>query len=353
VTRGLHSNHPGPGTIDKASPELHDQKGARGLDEPVYESEEQWAPAPDGDLPKAREAFKNCRSIKSTIVTRNGIRQKMFVFPDFPIGRIFNVDMGMIEAKGVKYTPITKELILEIGFHRSRQVLYCPEIVDTIDPGEFAGLMLAGNGVSALIGQFVPARQPSVGVVHILKVASGWSKIELLRLDALSLTSMVLAPINDFKHLKSLEIDKPIINTQDLARQPFLCQIKELIFTRFNEQDRMAPICRKLASSDKLQRLQFVSCNVTSDDLLALRACPKLLYLDLEGENMLQLVPAVIQLPHLQEVCFRNAKLSTEQIASITTRKNILRLILSEKEYSESERAQCRYNSHKVSFAKR
>jgi hypothetical protein len=187
--------------------------------------------------------------------------------------------------------------------------------------------------------------KPSEHVLYMLKAAQGWPNLEWLRLESVPVTRQALDVINDCKHLRCLEIDKPMTNGKDLPDQPF---IRRLRILRLNGVEQIDSVCDKLANSPNIESVRFTECNITPETLQKLRQCPHLYRLELQEANFAQLVPAVTRLPSLQEVRFTDASLNQKQIKSVTDCKNVRRLLLSRDAFSEEERKSCK--DPKVSF---
>jgi hypothetical protein len=96
----------------------------------ITEEEREWQ--------RVRDIFQRCGKIKSEIVQRDGKLMKKFVFPDYSIGWAFADGHRPVNACGEQYLPVDKPLCLRLGY----TVLFHPEVIAKIDPGEFYWLII-------------------------------------------------------------------------------------------------------------------------------------------------------------------------------------------------------------------
>ncbi len=309
----------------------------------------------DKDRESARVAFEKCQEIKSTPVMINGRKGRHFIFPGWPIGTVSNVAGESCEAKDAQNIVETGYLRLEIGYDRSREVLFLPAIVDKIGRDEFNQLAVASNPATDLGNNFSGRQTKTAGVVHILRTALGWPRLAGVKLASISLSSEVLDCLNKLDKTKYLELEEPIVDINLLARQPFLRQRSVLVFSRFDELgsgDVLKPVFDALAGSSKLEVLQLYKCNMTPETLIKVRSCRKLNALILDEEKLDELLPVIANLHSVSLVSFPKTKLTSAQIAQLTSCQHIKSVNLSVKQYSESEMASYRYDGSKVNFGK-
>lgn len=309
---------------------------------------EELKAAPDLVTPKARKILTECGKIKSTIVTVGGIKQKQFVFPEWPVGYVSCRGFGPVAALKTILVPADRPLLLEIGPGQTVHVLDNPEVVGKIDPGEFCSLRLGAKNMCGFRGMISGQPEASDPLKEILKSASTWSNLESLALTAFPISDKELAQLNDFKHLRSLEISYGVVSPIVFAKQPFLNRLSSLEIQGIT---KLQPVCVTLARSQNLEKLTLGRSQPSLDDILMLRSCPKLHSLIFVETDADEILPAVTKLPSLQTFGWGGGPLTVAQIKMIMACPNIKHLILNKALLSPDVVRYCSYYQPNVSYA--
>ncbi len=328
---------------------------------------------PTGDYQAALASFSNFGPIKSTRVTKGGLKGRMFKFPTWSIGTISMHPDWSQEAEGPVVVPGLQPLALEIGqTPKSKQVLNVPYIFDQIGADEFSYLSITGTDSTSVVSALEGGASEAERVLHMLKRAAHWTQLKGLVLNGISLDKGILDAINDLKNLQTLEFHTcKVKNNAELVAQPFLTRLDTIIFYQGQDLD---PLVGPLSRSNKLHQLHLVDCSFSPAAMAQLAQSPGLKILRLylpkgSGKyrppelmslsapaapsrrvNVAEMTDALVQIKTLEKITFHDALLSLEQIKKITACPNVRSLDLSVDKISPAVQKKCRQSEPKVTF---
>jgi serine/threonine protein kinase len=294
-----------------------------------------------------RSIFAKSPLIKSHIVVVDGVRRKHFRFPEWSVGRVITPGVASVSAYKDVFVSVDRPLILEVGAGPSKYVLRVPEILDKIDGGEFSGIIIAVahlDGFQDLLGGTTKKTAP---LMLMLQTLSRWSRLERMVISGMPVTARDCELLNRLTHLRELELHWCYFDMKELAKQPFLRNLKAV---GIEEAKKVAPLCDKLAGSPNLEELLLFRCDTTVADIQKLSTCRRLRRLDLQDAEFAPLVPAVAHLKSLEEVHFVACPLNIQQIKMLTASPHIKRLILSRTVMASGDLRWCAQYEPKVSF---
>ena len=294
--------------------------------------------------------LKEAKPIKSTIVTKDGKKQRQFDFPACGIGSLKICDDNypsaqiFAHAQGTVYAPPNLPLTLVVDEADYPGVLETPAIFENIDREEFCGLSLVS------VFGMEPGEAEKKNLAQILRAAAKWPKLRTVELHSMAEDQAVFDALNTMKGLRNFVLEVPIgVSAADLARLPFLARL-ETLGLLYIEDINIAALMPNLTGSSSIKHLLLNNASVTAASLLNLSHCSNLSYLAIEDQMIDdKLVQSVTRLSSLRIVSFA-AKLSEDQLKMLVQCAWLTEIRLSKQFYSRRSLKQLETLDRRIRF---
>ena len=289
--------------------------------------------------------------IKASIVNRDGMQQRMYVFPECGIGMLLcykhsnsgsSDPQELCQAKGTTYVPLDCDLMLKLSTVDSVPALQTPSIFGKISGKEFRALYLSSaseENITAVSEE--PAHSsPSKNIATILMNVYSWPGLEAITLKDCTLRAPAFAALNRLKVLRSIILDNCSFEPRELARQPFLIHLESVNITALGPDGDY--VVRQLAHSSAINELRLVAFNgsISPSAIEQLQLCPNLRTLGIRFKQTKtddQFIKAVCQLKHVRGLTLYEVVLNTAQIKMLSKCPWFTTIVLSKEGYPDAE----------------
>jgi hypothetical protein len=165
-------------------------------------------------------------------------------------------------------------------------------------------------------------------------------------LNNLPVTEATIANISEVKHLRHLQLYACEVNLANLARQPFLNQLKSLTLGKVKN---VKYIIHAVSKSANLNHLQLLDTEVDYDSLRELQHLPALSVRDHAVDD--KFIQTVTELSQLKRIGVLG-KLGPEQLKTLIACPHLIRIELAEEYYSPDLQQRLKRSSEKVVFVR-
>jgi serine/threonine protein kinase len=269
-------------------------------------------------LQKSQKAFAVAGPIASQIVGEGANKQRKIVFPDFEIGRVYNVKDGVISklfvtAIGTKFLSPDGDLLLNTGGDY-KEAFYSPTIFEAVDPYLFKRLVLSRPAYRLEFKDPPSESEITNKAASILAIASKWKVLTEVCLASITLNADALDALAHMKNLHTLTLQKCTEADARPAQVEFVNRLESLTLDQSNAPDMLLAI----TNSRTLQRLELSHLKVQAKYLDALATCSQLHELQLadvayDGD----VIAKIAKIKSLQSFSFVGTDVTSQQIQAV------------------------------------
>ncbi len=318
-----------------------------------------------------RQQIEKSGSIKASIIVGpDGAKQRVYVFPECGIGKLFSYDSKnplqncqdcyICQAQGTTHVPVSKgDLSVSLTSGSSVAALRTPSIFGKISGNEFRKLYISNAADEFVDDVDGPAGvRRAESIAQVLANLSGWTGLKTIGLKQCILRTHAFAELNRLKTVENLGLDKCDFDAHELAKQSFLMRMKSLDLTPLGSGGDQ--VIRQLARSSAIESLGLILPNrsMPAAALEQLRLCPNLRKLSIKFKHTKvdakvddQIIKAICQCKGVRALHLWEGFLSTDQINTLSKYRSPTIIAFSKEMYpTAEEKAQIEKIDPRVKF---
>ncbi|MBS1992817.1 MAG: serine/threonine protein kinase [Cyanobacteria bacterium SZAS LIN-2] len=183
-------------------------------------------------------------------------------------------------AVGDVTVPLDADIFLIVKHSSNRDIWDNPDVLKKVGPNEFAGLRIDSDGGLDLYASEVDLARHATGVVGLIKATAGWRRLHYAQLFDCPVTAEALDALGMHRGLDQLVVRTSDLSGKNLARQPFMQNLKILDLTLVLEPEY---IFTALKNSRALRAL-IMKGSIKASGLSNILGCTNLQYLELRDK---------------------------------------------------------------------
>jgi serine/threonine protein kinase len=223
----------------------------------------------------AREVFADCPQISHGVVDTDGLQERVFVFPQVPLGFIRWGPDGRYRklAQGKVIVPANDPVTLQLTRPESEYARMFPEVLAKIGPEDIYGLELIEPEDPVDDSTFM-FELP----VQLVRTVARWSALRRIDICSCKIPSEAVLALNDLPSIDQLNLTDSLIDGHNLAQVKWLPRVKLLILRATQNVDA---VLLALANAPSLNYLGLDRTSPSKTGLQILTSCKRLQTLSL------------------------------------------------------------------------
>lgn len=293
--------------------------------------------------------YIDAQPINAIKTVRNGVQQFKVRFPAWSIGQVVQPAGPSLDARETQYFANVDSLGLVSGGHDSRQIFNYPDIFKKIDPRLFTGFAVNGRCLSDGAANYDNLIDESLSVENILKTVSDWPRLERCSVAKVLLTVGSAHAVSSMYKLQHLSLIHCQINTSEMSRLPMWKRLRSI---EFRELDTLEPIIDAFSTSQKLEIVKILNCNLTDRSFTQICAVENLDSLHIKDKNVALLLPHLKSARKLTHLNLSDVKLTLSQLGEILAAPKLKLITVDDDRYSPAEKSEMMAETSKIRFYK-
>jgi serine/threonine protein kinase len=290
------------------------------------------------DEAHAREIFAKCPEISHGITNNNGTPERVFHFPEVPLGFVFGGDNEQSKqlAQGDVQVPAAEHVTLQLCRGAGELARLYPSVLAKIGPDDIYALEVKEKG-GLTDGGTLQYELP----LPLLQAIAKWTGLRKIDFYNCKISDEDILALNNFSSMDDLRLRDSVLNGSALAQVKWLKGLTRLDIKGIKDVDAVLPV---LAGSQSLRKLVLDTTIPSSDALKSLVSCKNLESLSFKDADMDDEKLAVVcDIGSLRLLNLRGCNITAKSIDNLSKLKQLGELCLLQVVMEDADAATLRH----------